>query len=198
MSQAVLCVLALAGLLQLADKVFGFSTGWGRYVSTATAIEVATRAFTRQWRGALLQSGGALTLAALFELAKTYEEALLALQSAETQAWVAEFSQGTQLLNDAISRMRVENGTTLQAAVTALAVRAGVIQLTFKQAKQTGPLKLSIEDGPLVDVEASFAARMNAGVYHGVVKAASDTGPGTRFGFAVAADAVTLLTIELP
>lgn len=196
-AQAVLCALAVAGLLQLADRVFGWSSGWTRYITTANAIESATRAFVRQWRGALLVNGRAVTLATLFELAKAYEETLVALQSAETSEWASEFDQGTRLLNDSISRMRVENSAALEAAAMPVAVKEGVIQLTFDAGTQAGPLCLAIENGAPFEVGASFAARLKAGPYHAVVKTAADAGPGKSFAFSVAADTVTLVTVEL-
>lgn len=197
-AQAVLCALAIAGLLQLADRVFGWSSGWTRYITTVNAVESATRAFVRQWRGALLVNGRAVTLATLFELAKAYEETLVALQAVETNAWAAEFNQGTQLLNDSISRMRVENSAALDAAALPVAVKDGVIQLTFNAGAHAGPLFLAIEDGAPFEVGASFATRLKVGPYHAVVKAAATAGPGTSFAFTVAPDAVTLVTVELP
>ena len=44
-AQIAITLLAAAGLFQLADKIFGWSTGWMRYVTTVTAMESATTSF---------------------------------------------------------------------------------------------------------------------------------------------------------
>jgi VIT1/CCC1 family predicted Fe2+/Mn2+ transporter len=44
-TQIGVAALALAGLLQTADRVFGWSSGWLRYITTVTAMEGATRKF---------------------------------------------------------------------------------------------------------------------------------------------------------
>jgi hypothetical protein len=57
-TQLGICSLALAGLLQLADRVFGWSSGWIRYISTATAMENNIRAFEMDWAGYILGKSG--------------------------------------------------------------------------------------------------------------------------------------------
>jgi SMODS and SLOG-associating 2TM effector domain 2 len=46
--------LAIAGLLQIVDRVFGLSSGWLRYMTTVTAMENATRKFELDWASYLV------------------------------------------------------------------------------------------------------------------------------------------------
>src|SRR5262245_3504459 len=49
LTQLAVAFLAIAGLTQVADKVFGWSSGWMRYISTVTTMENLTRAFQMEW-----------------------------------------------------------------------------------------------------------------------------------------------------
>ncbi len=83
-----LAVIALAGRrVQLADRVFGWSSGWLRYISTVTAMENLTRKFQMEWGLYIvnLQRPVALEdIRPLFELAQRFQTQLGELQSTET------------------------------------------------------------------------------------------------------------------
>ena len=50
-TQLGVAALAIAGLSQAADRIFGWSSGWLRYMTTATAMENVTRRFELDWVG---------------------------------------------------------------------------------------------------------------------------------------------------
>ena len=59
LTQMAVAFLAIAGLTQVADKVFGWSSGWMRYITTVTTMENLTRAFQLEWAKYLVSKAGA-------------------------------------------------------------------------------------------------------------------------------------------
>ncbi|HEX8108775.1 MAG TPA: SLATT domain-containing protein [Kofleriaceae bacterium] len=96
--------LAAAGLTQLADRVFGWSSGWLRYMSTVTAMESLTRQFQLDWAGYFVTLGQAqpVQVKPLFDIAQRFEVQIADLQKRETDAWVIEFNTGLSALNDIV------------------------------------------------------------------------------------------------
>lgn len=120
-TQIGITLLAAAGLLQVADKVFGWSTGWMRYITTVTAMEAATSAFDIEWSKYLITKSGALEtvdIQALFALSEGLERELIKLQSEETNKWVSEFNAGLLLLDSLIKAQREETQKQLEALRT--------------------------------------------------------------------------------
>jgi hypothetical protein len=121
--------LAVAGLLQAADKVFGWSSGWLRYMTTVTAMEAATRKFDLDWANYMISKAGVIgddDKRPLFELAKGLEEEVTRLQVDETDKWFAEFNSGLALLNDLIKSQRESAEKTAAAARAAASAREAV------------------------------------------------------------------------
>jgi hypothetical protein len=80
--------LAVAGLLQIADKVFGWSSGWIRYITTVTPLEALSTRFELDWSGCKLAKDARINandVAQLFALAKTFVEDSLNRQGDETE-----------------------------------------------------------------------------------------------------------------
>jgi hypothetical protein len=120
-TQVGVTLLAAAGLSQVADKVFGWSTGWMRYITTVTAMEAATSAFDIEWSKYLITKSGPLDTAdiqALFALSEGLERELIKLQSEETNKWVSEFNAGLSLLDSLIKAQREETQKQLEALRT--------------------------------------------------------------------------------
>ena len=118
-TQLGVAALAFAGLLQVADRVFGWSSGWLRYIETVTAMEDLTRKFELDWASYIVDKGsniGDSDTKPLFELSQRFEDAISKLQSDETDRWVTEFNSGVALLSDLIKSQRESVEKTAQAA----------------------------------------------------------------------------------
>lgn len=103
-TQFAVAALALAGLTQLGDRVFGWSSGWLRYISTVTAMENLTRQFELDWAGYFVTLGETqpAQVKPLFDMAQRFEVQIADLQKRETDAWVIEFNTGLSALNDIV------------------------------------------------------------------------------------------------
>lgn len=88
-----LCLGLAAGLIGL-DKAFGFSSGWARYVLTATVLERALENFRMQWTLLIAKSGfspGPEQIAALLKCATEFRMVVTGLILTETKDWINEF-----------------------------------------------------------------------------------------------------------
>jgi len=121
-TQFAITFLAVAGLIQLADKAFGWSSGWMRYITTATAMGTATDVFDIAWSKHLISKTTALETSdvqTLFALAEQFERDLNKLLSDETSGWISEFNAGISLLDSAIKAQREDTQKQLDALRTA-------------------------------------------------------------------------------
>jgi len=146
LTQFAICALALAGLLQVVDKVFGWSSGWLRYIATVTAMENLSRKFEFDWAGYILHKNGAITdidVKPLFDIAVQFQESLMKLQNDETDKWVAEFNTGTTLLGDLIKSQQESSEKADKAAVAALSAQKAIVENNLK-AGVPGAVELSI------------------------------------------------------
>jgi len=149
-TQYGVAALALAGLLQVADRVFGWSSGWLRYITTVTAMENLTRRFELEWAGYILNRTGALgesDTRQLFDQAKRFEDDIVKLQSDETDKWVTEFNSGIALLGDMIKSQRESGEKAVEAARASVAAqRNGAIELTLVHKADVKPVTIAIDD----------------------------------------------------
>lgn len=146
LTQVALAAIAVAALVQLADKVFGWSSGWMRYITTVTTMENLCRAFELEWAKYLLSKTSSLDASdtkALFDLAQGLEQELLKLQADETTKWVAEFNSGISLLDSAIKTQREDTEKKLDAIRTTLASQDAAAKAEEK-AKEPGSLEVAI------------------------------------------------------
>jgi len=123
LTQLAVASLVLAGLTQLADRVFGWSSGWMRYISTVTSMENQTRAFQMEWGKYLVALNEPLTPAdakSLFDLARGLEQELAKLQTEETIKWVMEFNASIALLDNVIKTQREETDKKLEVILASL------------------------------------------------------------------------------
>lgn len=173
-TQMAVAILATAGLLQLADRIFGWSSGWMRYITTVTTMENLTRAFQMEWAKYLAFKKtdiDEVDVKALFELAKGLEQELLKLQAEETTKWVAEFNTGLALLETMIKSQREETDKKLEAIRTSLTVQetnakanevaqtpgALEVALTFKG--EPKPVMIGMDENEAVEFLGSFWAK---------------------------------------
>jgi len=152
LAQAGIIVLAVAAMLQVADRVFGWSTGWLRYVTTVTAMENSTHKFELDWADYIVSKSGALAdtdKKPLFDLAKQLEEDVFKLRSDETDKWAAEFVSGTALLGELIKSQRdlaEKNADAARVDIAAqkAAAKTGAVELTLTH-KPAGIVGVTIE-----------------------------------------------------
>lgn len=170
-TQAGVIALTLAGLARLCDQVFGWSSGWLRYITTVTALERLTRQFHLDWAGMLVGSTPG-TLDALkkplFDLAARFEADLLKRQSEETDGWVSEFNTSMAALQTMIESQKQ---ATEQAAIEA---RDAVKQQA--QISQTGAIEISFlltQPGAI-----SLTWDNEESTFHGTTWARGDVQPG--------------------
>jgi hypothetical protein len=146
LTQLAVGFLAIAGLSQIADKVFGWSSGWMRYITTVTTMENLIRAFQMEWAKYLvaktspIDSSDAKTL---FDLAKGLEQELVKLQAEETTKWVVEFNTGISLLDTMIKTQREETDKKLEAIRTSLTSQEASAKAEEK-AKLPGSLEIKL------------------------------------------------------
>lgn len=177
MTEIGLAALITAGLFLAADRVFGWSSGWLRYVTTVTALENLKRNFDLEWSSRCIEKNGEMQeadKAPLYELAKSFEQAVEKLQEDETSKWAADYNAGLALLGELIQHQReateknLEAARTLQEkAVGAAATGAIELRLQFKGAPV--PLKIALDDEPAVDFMGYAWTRL--GVEPGLHKA---------------------------
>lgn len=86
-TQWAVALLAIAGLTQLADRIFDWSSGWMRYITTAMTMENLTSVFQLEWHKYILARNGPLVaedVKALLALAQSLEQELIKEQADET------------------------------------------------------------------------------------------------------------------
>ena len=159
-TQAGVTALALAGLVQLGDTVFGWSGGWLRYTTTVTALEQLAMQFELDWATYLVARAGRLDasdLKPLFELARALQVETEKQRSDETKAWVAEFNAGMAALNETL---KAQKEATQKAADSARAVneelakprKNGALQVNIAQAQPPKPVTVFVD----ADEKATF------------------------------------------
>jgi len=170
-TQSGVAAAAAGGLLQVADRVFGWSSGWIRYVTTVTTMENLTRAFELDWAGYILGKGGVLDRAdmkPLFDIAERFETEIRKLQADETEKWAVEFNSGTALLNDLIKAQRETGERAVQAARSAVAAQHAA-QAIAERSSHTGAVELTLGNANAA-IPVSIAIDAEAGVaFNGTV-----------------------------
>ena len=147
LTQWAVAFLAVAGLTQVADRVFGWSSGWMRYITTVTTMENLTRVFELEWAKYLVARDAAALdssdVRALFELAKGLEQELIKLQDEETTKWVAEFNTSLSLLESLIKSQREEVDKKLESIRTTISAKEAAAKEEEKT-KRVGSVEVSL------------------------------------------------------
>lgn len=156
---ASLLVGVAAALLAL-DKAFGFSSGWTRYVMTATNIRKTLEEFRMDWAALIAKAGPTPTpdqVQALIERAKEFRVTVEGLVMQETKDWVTEFQNSlAQLEKDAAAQLATLKAQTDKAAQARdAATQPGSIELTVPNAEKAdnATIQIKLEDagGALAD-----------------------------------------------
>jgi hypothetical protein len=160
-TQLAVISFAIAALVLVGDRAFGWSSGWTRYITTVTTMENLARAFQIEWAGYLLQKTSALEAEdtkKLFDLARGLEQELLKLQADETTAWVTEFNAGMALLESTIKTQREETEKKVAAIRTTLEKQESAAA-SDEKAKVPGSVEVSLDHkGPARKVRITFGS----------------------------------------
>jgi hypothetical protein len=150
-TQFGVAALAVAGLFQLGDRVFGLSSGWLRYITTVTAMEDLTRRFESDWKDYMFSKSGKISevdVKPLFDLAKKFEDDISAKRIDETDKWVTEFTTSTALLNEMIKSQReaAEKSVTEEKEKQKAQV-PGAIELSIVPKGDPVEVMISLDEG---------------------------------------------------
>lgn len=160
-TQTAIAFLAIAALMTLADRVFGWSGGWMRYILTVTTMENLIRAFQLEWAKFFVSKDGsadANDVKTLFILAQELEQELLKLQGDETTKWATEFNSGIAILESAIKTQREETEKKVDSIRTTLASQEAAAKAQEK-AKSTGSLEMTLtHTGVIKPVQITFGS----------------------------------------
>jgi len=150
-----------AALLTI-DRVAGISSGWTRYVLTATAIRTASEEFRIDWAGLSAQATTPPTAeqsGAMIQRAKTFSMAIETLITKETQDWAMEFRQNMSMLERdlklQVEQAKVERDKAEQDAKA----KAEQEKATRHRDAQPGSLEASVPNANTTD-GFSFQARL--------------------------------------
>ena len=192
LTQLAVGFLVIAGLTQLADRVFGWSSGWMRYITTVTTMENLTRAFQMEWAKFLVSKAGApdaTDAKVLFELAKSLEQELTKLQAEETTKWVAEFNTGIALLDTMIKTQREETDKKLEAIRTSLTTQetatkadekarlAGALEVTLSFKAEAKLVRIAVDKEQPVEFLGNFWTKVDMQPGRHVVRVVTTSGP---------------------
>ena len=148
-------LLGLAAALVGLDKAFGFSSGWARYVLTATNIRKTLEEFRMEWAELMAKLGTSPTAESggpLIDRARKFRSDVEALVLQETKDWVTEFQNSmVQMEKDIgaqLAALKAQVDKTAQAKVAA--GQPGAIQLQIENASKADPgskIKVTLTDG---------------------------------------------------
>jgi hypothetical protein len=206
-------LVGIAAALLALDRAFGFSSGWTRYVMTATNIRKALEEFRMDWAALVAKAGanpGPDQIAALLARAKEFRIAVEGLVLQETKDWVSEFQNNVaQLEKDVtaqLATMKAQNEKAAQARDAA--TRPGSIQLTVPNADRAdnAVIRIKLEDAStaIADETATGSKTwvrlsLTPGHYRLTVSAAIGGRPtSTTTAVIVKPDEVTQPQIALP
>ncbi len=137
-------LLGIAAALLGLDKAFGYSSGWARYVLTATNLHKTLEEFRLEWAELMAKAGTPLTSAnvqPLIERATKFRGDVEALVLQETKDWVTEFQNSmAQMEKDVaaqLASLKTQVDKTIQARQSA--EQPGAIQLQIQNASKADP-----------------------------------------------------------
>jgi hypothetical protein len=153
-------LLGIAAALLGLDKAFGYSTGWARYVLTATNIRKTLEQFRLDWAELMAQSGisgqgnnpvTAAQVAPLIECAKQFRIQVENQVLQETKDWITEFQTNTARMEKDIATQIANLKTQVDKTIAArtAASQPGTIQLTVADPNNkagNGGLQISLID----------------------------------------------------
>jgi len=150
---AALFVGIAAALLGL-DKAFGYSSGWTRYVLTASSMTKVLHDFRMDWialQAAAGQNPSPAQQAAMIQRAKDFVSTIQGMVLQETKDWAAEFqSNMAQMEGDLKAQLDMLNAQVdKEAKDKEAAGKTGAIELTVTNADKTDGFSFDvILEGP--------------------------------------------------
>ncbi len=154
-------LVGLSAALLGADKAFGFSTGWIRYITTAAIIRKALEEFRIEWMLKSSQASSPPTngqVADLVQAAKTFHLTVEGYVIDETRAWAVEFQNTlAQLEKDANEKFQQLTAQARQDAKDAKEAaeqqraRASDEAKAQSEAQRTGSIELSVPNSVAAD-----------------------------------------------
>jgi hypothetical protein len=168
---AAICVGTAAALIGL-DKAFGFSSGWTRYVLTATSLTKLLHEFRMDWVALVAAAKNPPDpdeQARLIQRAKDFISSIQSLVLQETKDWATEFQNNmAQMEKDLKSQL-----DTLKAQVeqSARSSAPGAIELTVANADKTDDFHFDV-------TLESAGGKVADSVSNGKVWARIGTSPG--------------------
>jgi hypothetical protein len=135
---ASLFVGIAAALLGL-DKAFGYSSGWTRYVLTATSLTTLLHEFRMDWILLSAASGTPTTTAAMIQRAKEFVSAVQGMVAQETKDWATEFqSNMAQMEKDLKAQLdSLKAQVEKEAKAKQAAAKPGAIETAVTNADKT-------------------------------------------------------------
>jgi hypothetical protein len=165
---ASLLIGGSAALLSV-DRFAGLSSGWTRYVLTATTIRAASEEFRMDWAALTAQSATPPTVeqsAAMIQRAKVFSLVVEALVIKETQDWATEFRQNLMMLERdlkvQIDQSKVDREKADQDAKTKTEqekAKAEREKADKEQAAQPGAIDASVSNASATD-DFQFEAKL--------------------------------------
>jgi hypothetical protein len=208
-TQLGVTLLAIAGLIQIADSAFGWSSGWMRYITTVTAMEGAGTDFELTWNKCLLSKTTAVNatdVVTLFEYAEHFERDLIKLLNDETNGWITEFNAGISLLNSTIKAQREETQKQLgemRAASTAArkAQEPGAIDLVLTFQADPKRVSIFLDDSQVSDdfIDTTWSSdKLTPGIHKVIVQELDGSHLESQRSVVVEAGKVSNVEIKLP
>jgi hypothetical protein len=136
-------LLGIAAALVGLDKAFGYSSGWARYVLTATNLHKTLEEFRMEWAELMVKAGTSLTpenVTPLIDRAIKFRTDVEGLVLQETKDWVTEFQTNM-----------VQMEKDIVAQVAALKAEADKATQAKKVAEQPGAIQLQIQNSNKAD-----------------------------------------------
>lgn len=129
---------ALIGL----DKAFGLSSGWARYVLTATTIRKSLEEFRMEWTALLAKASTPPTkddIAALLQRARDFVGTVEGMVLQETKDWVTEFQNNVaQLEKETKTQLDSTKADADKTQAARLAeTKVGSVEITVSNADKT-------------------------------------------------------------
>jgi hypothetical protein len=154
-------LVGIAAALLGADRAFGFSTGWIRYITTAAMIRKALEEFRLDWALKMSQAATPPTNDQVADLVRSAKAFRLAVEGSvldETRAWAVEFQNAlAQLEKEANEKFAQLTDQARQEAKEARdkaeqqRVQAAQQQQTSAEAARPGSIELSVPNSNQAD-----------------------------------------------
>jgi hypothetical protein len=130
------CAAALVGL----DKAFGFSTGWIRYMTTASIIRKSLEEFRMDWTLKLAEAGSNPPAEKVLEFVQLAKRVRLAIEDQvleETKAWASEFQNNLSQLEREVRQQAEAQRSQADKDLKTLqeSIKPGSIELSVANAK---------------------------------------------------------------